>query len=290
MVMRRRHIVLLAAAGTLGSCVPGVARRPSSTPPVAVPVSGMPNTRGPWRLGAVSTQQRVTIATHALVVITGDPGARTDTLQAVLGASYVWTAGGQRRVDGLLSDYRVGQGAALPTVPTGLQLARPFTAASATPGGSLSFRLPAESSACTDPALSALQGLQDAWIPLPDTLVAGREWSDTVHTLSCRDRVPLRGVSLRRFQARHGEVDEGGRLLVMIDRTVRTRLSGEGDQFGEHVSIDGQATGTLRYAVDPVTGRLVRGTGTSVLAFTLKSSRRNQSARQESQVTLTWSP
>jgi len=287
--MFRSHLFVCAAVATLSACVSGASRRPGATTVASAATSSAPNTTGPWRVPAPSVSQKVFITTQAVVTITGDVG-HADTLQATLGASYVWAPGNRRKVDGLLSDYRVGAGSAPPAVPGGLQLSRPFSAEAPASGGALSFRLPAESSACTDPTLSALQGLHDAWIPLPDPLVLGREWSDTVHTLSCRDRIPLRGESVRRFQARRAEADEAGRVTVLIERTARTRLAGEGDQFGERVGIDGQSTGTMRYVLDPVRGRLVRASGTATLSFSLRSSRRNQVVHQESQVTVVWAP
>ena len=62
---------------------------------------------GPWRVAASYTPQGVTIATRAVVVITGDPSARTDTLGATLDATYSWAPGTE------------GAGAAGPGAPAG---------------------------------------------------------------------------------------------------------------------------------------------------------------------------
>lgn len=289
-MMTRSRFVLFAAVGAVGACLPGVTKRPPTPAPVTAPTQWTPNTAGPWRMAVAPLSQKVAITTQAVVVIRGDTGVRTDTLQASLGASYTWTAAGRRKVDGTLTDYRVALGASVPTTPAGLQVGRPFSADVSAPYSELIFRLPAESSACTDPTLSALQGLHDAWIPLPDTLVIGREWSDTVHTLSCRDRVPLKGTSVRRFRVVRAEVEGDSHVIVLVDRIARGRLTGEGEQFGERVAIEGESSGSVRYTVDPAVGRLVRASGTSSLTFSLKSKRRNQSVRQESSVTLSWAP
>lgn len=287
--MPRLRLVLLAGTATLAACIPVVRKRPAAAPAVAPVAANAPNTAGPWRIPAPTGFHKVAIVTQATVAISSDTSVRTDTLQATLGASYTWTGLGRRKVDGLLTDYRVAVGGAIPAVPAGLQLSRPF-AAEAVSGSELAFRLPLESSACTDPTLSAVQGLQDAWIPLPETLTMGREWTDTVHTLSCRDRVPLRGTSVRRFQARRADVEGGSRVLVIIERTARGRLEGQGEQFGEQVAIEGTSTGSMRYTLDVVTGQLVRATGTGSLTFSLKSKRRNQVVRQASTVTMAWVP
>jgi hypothetical protein len=192
-------------------------------------------------------------------------------------------------VDGRLSEYRVGVGAGQLSAPAGLQLPRAFTAEVAEAGGSLAFVLPAPHTACTEPALSATQGLYDAWIPIPDTLSVGRTWTDTVQTFSCRDRVPLRGISVRRFRVVRAEREDSTSVAVHIERSNRGRIAGEGDQFGEHVVVEGETSGVVQYAVDPSSGRLLRATGNTVVRFSLKSRRRNQQVRQESQLAIQWS-
>ncbi|MHB0964496.1 MAG: hypothetical protein ACYC5V_14950 [Gemmatimonadaceae bacterium] len=287
--MRLPSFLVLGATLVVAGCVPAIIRRPApSVPATPTPHSAL-NTAGPWTL-AVAPSQKVTINTRAVVTITSDTITRVDTVQATLGASFVWASAAHRRVDGLLADYRVSVGGAPPAAPAGLKMNKPFSATRTGTSAGLSFTLPAESSACTEPALSALQGMYDAWIPLPDTLVIGREWADTVHTLSCRDRIPLRSVVARRFRVQRAEVEAGTRVVVTIERTSRGRISGAGDQFGEPVSLEGESTGTLRYIIDPALGRPVRASGTSSLKLSLKSKLRNQAVRQESALTLTFVP
>lgn len=287
--MTRPSFLLLGVTLVLAACVPAIIRRPAPpASPAPAPRSAF-NTAGPWTLAAAPSQ-KVAIDTRAVVTIASDTVTRVDTVQATLGASFVWASTARRRVDGLLTDYRVSVGGAPPAVPAGLQVKKPFSAARTGTTAGLSFTLPAESSACTDPTLSALQGMYDAWIPLPDTLVIGREWSDTVQTLSCRDRIPLRAVVVRRFRVQRAEVEGGTHVVVVIERTSRGRMSGAGDQFGEPVSLEGESSGTLRYVVDPALGRPVRASGTSSLKLSLKSKLRNQAVRQESVLTLTFVP
>ena len=82
--------------------------------------------------------------------------------------------------------------------------------------------------------------------------------------------------------------ENGQRVLVVIERSARGRLTGDGEQFGEKVSISGESSGTLTYLFDPAAGHFVRASGNSALSFSLKSSRRNQSVRQSSVLTLVW--
>lgn len=284
--MVRTGFCSVGLAILLSACLPGGSRRPSPSLPAPAPIGTVLNTQGPWRVGLPTGFEKVVIINHAIVVVSGETGVRSDTLQSTLGASYSWTSGATRKVDGQLTDYRVAAGPAVAAVPAGLQLTRPFSASAHR--GAMVFTLPSESTACSDPALSALQGLQDAWPSLPAILTLGMEWTDTVHTLSCPDRVPLRGESVRRFQVRRAEIQEGSRVVVIIERSARGRLTGEGEQFGEKIAIAGESSGTMIYTFDPLTGRFVRATGNSALSFSLKSSRRNQSVRQNSALSIAW--
>ena len=290
--MPRLRLVPLVSATALAlgaACGVRPATRTAPRLPAPAAAAGALSTNGPWRYGGSYATQGITIVTRAVVVISGDPATRTDTLSATLGASYSWVRSARRRVSGSLTDYRVAAGAGAPAVPAGLTPNRAFAAEESSVTGVLTFQLPAESSACTDPALSALQGLHDAWIPLPDTLRVGREWSDTVHTLSCRDRLSVRGTIVRQFRLQRAEIEEG-RVLLMIDRRSKGRMTAEGDQFGEQVSLGGENAGTMRYVLDVASGRLLRASGTSSLELTFKSRRRNQRVKQESELALTWKP
>ncbi len=286
--MRRLFLLPLSFAAAVSACFPGATKRPTAPPSAAAPFPAVPNFTGPWVLATSLASQQVTITTRAVVTIADDTSTRMDTLRATLGASFVWASRAHERVDGILVDYRIAVGGAAPDAPAGLQLPRPFSARSQPSSGSLAFTLPAENTACTDPTLSALQGMHDAWLLLPDTLVVGREWTDTVQTLSCRDRIPLRGTSVRRFRVRRAETQDGSRVVVMIERTSKGRIGGVGEQFGEPVSLAGESSGTLSYAVDPLLGRAVQASGSSLLSLSLTSRRKNQTVRQESSLIVTW--
>jgi hypothetical protein len=278
----------LAALVVTGACVSTPTARPPvrATPVAVAPVAGA-NLSGPWGVPYVTSVQRVSIGTQAVIVISGDPATRTDTLGSTLEATYARSPGDHRRVDGSLLAYQLAPGSGAPMSVPGLSVPVRFSVDARQ--GTPEFRLPLESTACSEPALSVLQALHDAWMPLPDTIRPGMEWSDTVHTLSCRDRLPLRGTVVRRFKVAKGESDNG-RVMVVIDRRIRSTLSGEGEQFGEHVTVEGAGDGTMQYVLDAAAGRLVRGDGTSRLELSFKSKRRNQKVRQDATLALRWKP
>ena len=285
----RRSLLFPVVVAIFAACVPPMVRLPTPSAPAGPKVTS-PNTAGPWTLSAAPLSHQVVISAHAVVTIAGDSSTRTDTVQATLSASYVWASSAHRRVDGLLADFRVGVNVGVPSTPAGLQLPRPFSAEVAPVGGPLGFLLPQPGAACTDPALSAAQYLHDAWFRMPDTLFVGQEWADMVQTLTCRDRVPLRGTTIRKFRVLRGEIEDSAKVAVLVERASTGHLAGEGDQFGEHVVVAGESSGLVRYAVDPLSGRVLRATGNTSLTFSLTSRRRIQHVHQENQLTIRWVP
>ena len=99
----------------------------------------------------------------------------------------------------------------------------------------------------------------------------------------------MRGVNVRQFRVQRADV-ENGRVVVTIDRRAKGRMTADGEQFGEAVSLGGESNGTMRYVLDVASGRLLRASGTSWLDFSFKSRRRNQRVQQSSELTLVWKP
>lgn len=279
---RPLFLVLLA-----GACVSAPAARTAPRPTTATAAPSGLATAGPWVLRPSTAPQNVLVSLQAVVTITGDPATRVDSLRSTLDASYAQLPGNVRRLDGRLTAFQVASGAGVPTSVAGLTLPARFSVEIG--GTTAGFRLPSAASVCADPSLSVMQGLYDAWTRLPDTLGLRTEWTDTVQTISCRDRVPMKGTSTRHFRVARADV-ENGRVVVTVERGAKTRLAGEGEQFGEHVTVDGQGESTVRYALDVQSARWLRASGTSTLELAFKSKIRNQRVRQESQISISWTP
>lgn len=286
--MSRARVFSVLAVVLVAGCLSGGGRRGTPKPTAAASNAPTLNVVGPWRVTTSAGTEKVVITTTAAVSIASDTVVRTDTVRAVLGASYTWVGTSPRSVQGVLADYRVAVDSSFRMIPAGLRLPRPFSAAANAPLWGMTFTQPPESTACAEPTLSALQGLHDAWVVVPADLRVGAQWVDTVQTLSCRDRVPLRGTTVRRFFVRRGEVRDGRRVSVIIERSSSGLLSGDGEQFGEKIEVRGESSGEMRYDLDPSTGRFVHAEGKATLTFTLASSRRNQRVRQSSSTTLVW--
>jgi len=284
MIRQRRPLLLVLLAG---ACVSSPLARTAPRPTPATAGPSGPSTAGPWALHPSTAPQHVLVSTQAVVTITGDPATRVDSLRSSLDASYAQLPGNVRRFDGRLAAFQVAGGSAAPASVAGLTLPARFSVELG--GAAAGFRLPTAATLCSDPSLSVLQGLYDAWTLLPDTLGLRTEWTDTVQTVSCRDRVPMKGTSTRHFRVARADV-ENGRVVVTIERRAKTRLGGEGEQFGEHVVIDGQGEGTVRYALDVLSAQWLRASGTSTLDLSFKSKIRNQRVRQESALSLSWTP
>ncbi len=284
MIRQTRPLFLVLLAG---ACVSTPAARTAPRPATAAAASSGPSTAGPWTLRPNTAPQGVLVSMQAVVTITGDPATRVDSLRSTLDASYAQLPGNVRRLDGRLTAFQVASGTGAPTSVAGLALPTRFSVEIGGPAAG--FRLPTAANICADPSLSVLQGLYDAWTLLPDTLGLRTEWTDTVQTISCRDRVPMKGTSVRHFRVARADV-ENGRVVVTVERRAKTRLAGEGDQFGEHVAVDGQGESVVRYALDVQSTRWLRASGTSTLELAFKSKIRNQRVKQESQLAISWTP
>lgn len=280
--IRPLFLLLLASA-----CVSAPSARTAPRPATAVATPSGLATAGPWVLRPNTAPQNVLVTLQAVVTITGDPATRVDSLRSTLDASYAQLPGNVRRLDGRLTAFQVASGAGTPTSVAGLTLPARFSVVIG--GTGAGFHLPSAANVCTEPSLSVMQGLYDAWTLLPDTLRLRTEWTDTVQTISCRDRVPLKGTSIRHFRVARADV-ENGRVMVTIERRAKTRLAGEGEQFGEHVTVDGQGESMVRYALDVQSNRWLRASGTSTLDLAFKSKIRDQRVRQENQISLSWTP
>jgi hypothetical protein len=128
-------------------------------------------------------------------------------------------------------------------------------------------------------ASAALQPLRELWLALPARLAVGQEWSDTSRYPICRDSILLVVEAERHHRVVGAEVVEG-QLLLRIVRDSRSRLSGEGSQFGEPIRIEADGAGRMEYLVSLVGGEIVDGEGDSELTMRLTGRRRNQLLRQ----------
>ena len=265
-----------------GGALPA-ARAPEAAPAAAAPVDLLAT---PWRLGngrAVRTQR---IAVTASLVSRVDSVVRTDSVASEL----VVTWGDAARAWGAVLPVRLERYAVRVApdttwrIPPGVTMGAEL---SATPvRGAVPTVCAAPMTACSAANLAAVQGWQESWLGLPDTMEPGTTWRDSTTYTVLRDSIPLAVTSVREFTVREAQL-RAGAVVLIIDRRSTQQLAGDGRQFGEAVRITGTGEGVMRLDVALANGAVLRGDGTSLLTLTLVGRRRTQELTQESHVTIT---
>lgn len=279
-------MALLAFASACGGASAPPRPRPVPRAPVQIVVADPLAT--PWivqRTGA-----RVSQTMHVAAVIESRRDTLTlvtaDTLQSQLSATWSSpSAGFPRRYVGMVTDYRVSSAmgdSLLPPPDVALPFA--FTAAQESPAVQPSFSAP-ESGVCGNAHTVIAEGVRDLWLSLPDTLAPGTTWRDSTRHVICRDSIPLELHVEREFRV-SGAMWRDSSVIVTVERRTRTRVNGNGRQFGDSVTVIGEGTGAAMFEVSLATGAAVFGSGESELRLTLRGSRRTQEMTQRSRIAL----
>ena len=285
--MRLRSSFLSAAVAGLAAACRGAAPVPAAAPPPPVqpidPVAVAPvAATTSWLYRPTADRRAFVLSQRAVVSIKQDSLVRVDTVSSRAEVSFATTNG---RVAGSVTAY-LASGAGREAAPiAGVRF--PVTLSGSLPvhGEQLTFTAPSSATPCTSPATTAAHSVRDLWFRAPDTLRVGTTWSDSTRYAICRDGIPLFLRVIRDFRVT-GSAERNGRIVLTVLRLSRTALTGDGDQFGERVSITASGTGELTYEIAPLAGELLRAQGTSTLDLTFRSALRVQQVRQISEIAL----
>lgn len=263
---------------------------PASTPsPRPAPAPGAPSVRDPLEAPWVMTRGAGafvhTLRFSSELASRVDTVERVDSSTATLSVSWSRLAGSDpARLSGLVTAYGVGTGAGEPQALTGLLLPIPF---SATEGWNASqARLEVPASGACGLAATATPLLRELFVSPPTRLVEGSSWSDSASYELCRDSIPLRVRSVRRFVV-VGAERRGAEVLVLVDRTSSVSVEGGGMQFGEPLTITATGTGAMRLDVRSAGAVVVVARGESALTMTMRGRRRTQVLRQHTRIEIT---
>lgn len=244
--------------------------------------------RLPWlvRRTAAPVEQIVHVAAILESRTDSAAAARVDTLQSQLAVS--WSSPSTRypfRFVGSVTDYRVGAAAgdSLERIAD-LPLPFSFSAEQRHPSTQPVFRSPVASE-CGMPQASIVNGVRELWLSLPDTLSPGRTWKDSTTYVVCRDSIPLTTHVEREFRVT-GAAWRDSAVVATIERRTTSRLSGNGQQFGEPISIRGEGTGSAMFEVSLATGMASFASGESLLELTMTGRRRSQHLTQRSRISI----
>lgn len=276
-------VPLLLALAASACATPGPVRDipEPATPatPVADPLTG------PWTLRRAEGERAYTIAIEGTLASRVDTVERVDTLRARVRAvlSRV-TDDGAGRLAGLLTEYATSTGDSVPfTPPPGFLLPLPVSAVLDVRGAQPAWQV-AGAGDCSA-STAAMQPLRDLWVGAPARIAVEQSWQDSTSYTICRDSIPLEVRSVRRFIVLGAERWNED-VVLRIARTSRTRIVGEGVQFGEPLSIAAEGTSTLEFLVSLAGGEVLRGAGDAELTMTMTGRRRLQELRQRTRVVI----
>jgi len=285
--MRRASPVILSVVLMSGlACAPIQPSRAGRAAP-AVRSTGVVQATdplaGPWivRDGGLRRSQLVTV--RALLTSEVDEDVRVDTLHSTLTVAWSGVPGSwPSRLAGLVSDFRIAVGGDHATVPSGVSVPFSFVAVSQMDGSQPAFTIP-DGSSCSNPNASAVHGVRDTWLSLPDTLVRGTTWKDSSTYVVCRDDIPMKVFAERTFTSTGARL-RGDELVVIVQRSTQMRLTGSGVQLGEPLEIVGEGEGTMMLDVALDGGVIRQAEGMAELRLEMQGRRRTQRILQASTV------
>ena len=281
--------VLLVVAVMVAACRPPIPQQvivPEAPPPAPVVVASV--TAGPWSWTPVRERRSYLVTQSALITTRQDTLTQIDSVSSELSAAFTSFVTANR-ISGAVTAFRVATGARNPSTPAGLSFPIAI-AATGTPSGfgidlQWSMTTPVEGAPCSTTAWTVVQGVRDLWFRAPETLRLGTTWRDSTSYTSCRDGIPLKLHMERTFRV-SGVIEREGRAVLTVLRETLTTLSGEGTQFGERVQFTGTGMGSLQFELEPASGELLTGSGTSALALTMQSRLRTQRVQQAAVTTI----
>ncbi len=227
----------------------------------------------PWLVGPSAGEARQHLVVTAVLRSRIDTAERADTLRSAVEAvtSRVVSAG-VWRLGGLITAFRVGD-----STPPSLSLPQPFSAELGAPGTQPRLVQPADGECSV--AGAAAQSLRELWVVPPALLTAGLTWADSSRFVVCRDSIPLAVASYREYRVLGAE-RRGSAVVVLVERRSRSRLEGEGLQFGERIVLTGEGSGVARIALSLAGGWILEGQGEGELSLRLTGRHRTQELHQ----------
>ena len=133
--------------------------------------------------------------------------------------------------------------------------------------------------ACTPIESTLRADLNNLIVSFPAQLSSGIRWNDSVEITTCQAMIPAVAQIRRAFSVTGQTVFEGNPVVV-IERADTTQAHGEGAQQQHRMVLDGTATGTALYYLNPSTGQVVRIITTQDLALTITASGKIHHFRQ----------
>ena len=128
---------------------------------------------------------------------------------------------------------------------------------------------------CESAGLNQMGVVQRNLSVVPLMLQTGTSWIDSSTVTICSGSIPVEFTSVRTYTVA-GEIRESGDGAIVVERSERTRATGEGTQGQHRVGLQATGSGSARLFLEPATGLLRLAEGESRTAITIRSSGRQQ--------------
>lgn len=124
---------------------------------------------------------------------------------------------------------------------------------------------------CSNPALAIITGLQRNLIAIPRSLSSGVPWVDSSTVQGCSGSILITLTAIRTYLP-VGETAYMGSPALVLERTERIIVSGEGSQNQHRITLSGRGTGGGHVHVDRSTGALLSSESTHSSQITIGTS------------------
>lgn len=248
----------------------------SNSKPAEIPI--LPSSRNSWSFKPKPTPQSYTSISNTNLEVSSDSGIVRDTLftkvsfTVTLNHVEVPTA-----IAGIVEELTIDGGSQIGSINLGLTRL-PLLFKGRIDQGRVSIEPTDQSLAgipCQNPASSIITSIRNLVFLAPSELSKDKTWSDSVSAFGCRGSLPIQGTTVHTYRV-VGEVGSLQKREVLIERTDRVSLTGEGAQGQHRILIKGLGSGSGKLHLDPLTGSLVTAENESRTVITVTSSGRSQ--------------
>lgn len=278
----------IAALTTLG-CTPVGPNAPQPSPgpssaPEPAPSAGTPAAADArsWEFRYTPGSRRYRVESEATVQLRSDSSRQEAPIHttALVTVTTVPSTGDRLSLIATVDSFTMARGDAIPAPDSTAPIpSRATLRATISPSGQMEIFADPTAASC-DPAEPLIAIARDLVVPLPPTLAAGGQWSDSTSTTICRGGTPVTTGIVRDYRV-EGLEKVNGVSAVRIRRTDTFTLAGASMSNGQPVAISGRGAGSSILHFDPAAGAYLGGTTESEAELTVRAGRAESSFLQK---------
>lgn len=285
MLYRRARLVcpLLALLGCVRSSVlpePAAPEVPVASSPVSTPVTGSTNS---WTI--VSNSDPNTYASVSQIVLEQISGSRTTrdsmTIQTQYSLAFDRT-NESMPISGRVDRFAIQAGNRIgPVSQSGI----PVLFSGRTTKGQITINPATEtqmtgtSITCPNSWSTMISGVRRNVFLLPSQISRGMTWIDSTSSMTCHGSTPISLTNRYTYRV-IGETNRQGTPAILIERTGKNLLNGQGSEGQHRVAIIGEGSTSGSFHIDPLTGVLLDAEDKQETKLIVTSSGRNQEFAQ----------